>query len=117
MTKKNQIIFSSLLGIVLLIVIFMPKRVSQPESLDEVDVTDSAEVEEIVYRYGIPMNDYDVDFGVVKRNQSLSVILGNHGLTGRQIHELSVRSKEIFDVRKIRSGQPYAFFSDRKSVV
>lgn len=116
MTKKNQIIFSSLLGIVLLVVIFMPKRISEPESLDEVDVTDSTEVEEIVYRYGIPMNDYDVDFGVVKRNQSLSVILSTHGLTGRQIHDLSVRSKEIFDVRKIRSGQPYAFFSTKDSL-
>lgn len=116
MTKKRQIIFSSLLGIVLLIVIFMPKRSVPPESLDEVDVTDSAEVEEIVYRYGIPMNDYDVDFGVVKPNQSLSVILRAHGLNGGDIHDLSLRSKEIFDVRKIRPGQAYAFFSTLDSV-
>lgn len=116
MTKKRQIIFSSFLGIILLVVIFMPKPWGQPESLDEVDVTDSTEVEQIVYRYGIPMNDYDVDFGVVKRNQSLSTILSSHGLTGRQIHDLSVNSKGIFDVRKIRSGQPYAFFSTKDSL-
>lgn len=116
MTKKKQIIFSSLLGIVLLVVIFMPKQQNQPESLDEIDVTDSTEVEEIIYRYGIPMNDYDVDFGVVKKNQSLSTILSSHGLSGRQIHNLSVNSKGIFDVRKIRSGQPYAFFSTKDSL-
>ena len=102
MTKKKQIIFSSLLGIALLIVIFMPKREGEVESLDEVEVTDSTEVQEIVYKYGIPVNDYDVDYGVVKRNQSLSTILGTHGLSSRQIHDLGQRAKGVFDVRKIR---------------
>lgn len=116
MTKRKQVIFSSVLGLVLLAVIFFPHRKNEAESLDEVDVVDSAGVEEIVYRYGIPMNDYDVDFGVVKKNQSLSVILAGHGLTGQRIHKLSTDSREIFDVRKIRSGQPYAVFSTKDSV-
>ena len=34
MTKKKQIIFSSLLGIALLIVIFMPKREGEVDSLE-----------------------------------------------------------------------------------
>lgn len=46
MTKKKQIIFSSLLGVVLLVLIFMPKT-WDAESLDEVEVTDSTEVKEI----------------------------------------------------------------------
>lgn len=116
MTKKKQIIFSSLLGIALLIVIFMPKREGEVESLDEVEVTDSTEVQEIVYKYGIPVNDYDVDYGVVKRNQSLSTILGTHGLSSRQIHNLGQRAKGVFDVRKIRGGQAYAFFSRKDSL-
>lgn len=93
MTKKKQIIFSSLLGIVLLVVIFMPKGREEAESLDEVDVTDSTEVREIVYKYGIPLDDYEVDFGVVKRNQNLSTILDRHGVSGRQVHELVQASK------------------------
>lgn len=116
MTRKKQVIFSSLLGIVLLVVIFMPKRGNVVESLDEVDVTDSVEVREIVYKYGIPVDDYDVDYGVVKRNQSLSVILETHGLTRRQVHEIGERAKGIFDVRKIRGGQSYAFFSTKDSI-
>lgn len=116
MTKKKQIIFSSLLGVVLLVVIFMPKREGEMVSLDEVDVTDSTEVQEIVYKYGIPVHDYDVDYGVVKRNQSLSAILGAHGLNSRQIHDLGQRAKGVFDVRKIRGGQAYAFFSRKDSL-
>ncbi len=116
MTKKKQIIFSSLLGIILLLVIFMPKRWTPVESLDEVDIVDSLEVQKIVYKYGIPLNDYEVDYGVVKRNQSLSVILETHGLTGRQVHQLAQNSKGVFDVRKIRGGQSYAFFSTKDSI-
>lgn len=116
MKTKKQIIFSSLLGIILLVVIFMPKKRTEVESLDEVDVTDSVEVQEIVYKYGIPLSDYDVDYGVVKRNQSLSTILETHGLTGRQVHDLAQSAKGIFDVRKIRGGQSYAFFSTKDSV-
>ena len=58
MSKKKQIIFSSLLGIVLLVVIFMPKK-ETTEPLDEIEVTDSLEVKEITYKYGIPIDDYD----------------------------------------------------------
>ncbi len=115
MTKKKQIIFSSLLGIILLVVIFYPKE-RETEILDEVDVTDSVEVREIVYKYGIPVDDYDVDYGIVKPNQSLSTILEKHGLSVRDVHRLNERAKGIFDVRKIRSGQAYAVFSSRDSL-
>ena len=115
MTKKRQIIFSSVLGLVLLVVIFMPKG-RDAEPLDEVEVTDSAEVKEIVYKYGIPVDDYDVDYGIVKPAQSLSVILGKHGLSVREVHRLTETAREVFDVRKIRSGQAYAVFSTKDSI-
>ena len=115
MSKKKQIIFSSLLGIVLLVVIFMPKK-ETTEPLDEVEVTDSLEVKEITYKYGIPIDDYDVDYGIVKRNQSLSTILQKHGLSVGEVHRLVEKSKGVFDVRKIRSDQAYAVFTTRDSV-
>ena len=115
MSKKKQIIFSSLLGIVLLVVIFMPKK-ETTEPLDEIEVTDSLEVKEITYKYGIPIDDYDVDYGIVKRNQSLSTILQKHGLSVGEVHRLVEKSKDVFDVRKIRSDQAYAVFTNRDSI-
>lgn len=115
MLKKKQIIFSSLLGIVLAVVIFMPKQ-ETAEPLDEVEVTDSLEVEEITYKYGIPIDNYDVDYGIVKRNQSLSEILQKHGLSVGEVHRLVEKSKDVFDVRKIRSGQAYAVFATKDSI-
>lgn len=107
--------FSALLGVVLLVVIFMPKT-WQTESLDEVDVTDSTEVKEIVYKYGIPLDDYEVNFGVVKRNQSLSTILESHGLTIGQVHQLAEKAKGVFDLRRIKAGQSYAVFATKDSL-
>lgn len=115
MTKKKQIIFSSLLGVILLGVIFMPKM-WDTESLDEVDVTDSLEVRDIIYKYGIPIADYEVDYGLVRPNQSLSTILERHNLSVGQVHQLVEKTKNIFDVRKIRSGQSYAVFSTKDSI-
>ena len=116
MTKKKQIIFSSLLGIILLVVIFIPKGENTEEVLDEVEVTDSTEVKEIVYKYGIPIDDYDVDYGFVKPNQSLSVILQKHGLSVSQVHRLVEKSKGVFDVRNLQSGKSYAVFSTKDSI-
>ena len=45
------------------------------KTLDEVEVTDSAEVSEIVYKYGIPVDNYNVRYGIVQANQNLSVLL------------------------------------------
>lgn len=115
MTKRNRIVFSSLLAIILLTLIFYPFK-RDGEILDEVDVTDSLEVSEIVYKYGIPVDDYEVDYGIVKPNQSLSTILEKHGLSVREVHRLEEKARGIFDVRKLRSGQAYAVFSSRDSL-
>ena len=80
------------------------------KTLDEVEVTDSAEVSEIVYKYGIPVDAYNVRYGVVENNQNLSVLLREHGMSIRDVHELNENAEGVFDVRKIRSGQAYAVF-------
>ncbi|GHV61072.1 peptidase M24 [Bacteroidia bacterium] len=114
MTDKQKILLPSILGLLLLVAIFIPK--GERENLDEVEVIEEEEIEEIVYKYGIPMKSYDIDYGVVKRNQSLSDILVPHGLSIPQIYALSEKSKGVFDMRKIRQGNGYAFFCQDDSL-
>ena len=83
---------------------------------EEIQLTDSTEVEEISYEYGIPADDYDINYGIVEDNQSLSTILRNHGLGVGDVHRLNEKAKGTFDVRKIRSGQAYAVFYTKDSV-
>ena len=83
---------------------------------DEVELTDSTEVEHLTYEYGIPVDDYDIRYGIVEDNQTLSTLLRSHGLAPGDVHRLTERAVGTFDVRKIRSGQAYAVFYSRDSV-
>lgn len=105
----------AILGLLALGLVFWPKQRGTGD-LDEVEVTDSAEVEEIVYKYGIPDEPYTVDYGIVKPGQNLSFILGDHGLSRRDVHRLNEQAEGVFDVRKVRSGQAYAVFKTKDSI-
>lgn len=117
--KKTRITIGIGLGILFLAVIALSVYQWQQkklEALDEVEVTDSTEVEEIVYKYGIPTDRYNVKYGIVKPGQTLSVILSEHGLSKKEIHELSQNAEGTFDVRKIKDGQAYAVFTTQDSL-
>lgn len=117
--KKTRITIGIGLGILFLAVITLSVYQWQQkklEALDEVEVTDSTEVEEIVYKYGIPTDRYNVKYGIVKPGQTLSVILSEHGLSKKEIHELSQNAEGTFDVRKIKDGQAYAVFTTQDSL-
>ena len=108
--KKLWLVALPVFVLVVLAALFIPFSREADEPLDEVAVTDSAEVETISYKYGIPEDDYNVKYGIVKPRQNLSHILTDHGLSLRDVHNLNEKSKGVFDVRKIRSGQAYAVF-------
>lgn len=93
---------------------FVNRKVEQP--LNDIAVSDSAEVQEIVYKYGIPVDRYNVMYGIVEPNQNLSYILSKLGLNGVEIHRLTEKCDTVFDVRRIRSGQAYAFFTRKDSL-
>ena len=108
--KKLWLVALPIFALVVLAALFIPFSREADEPLDEVVVTDSVEVETISYKYGIPEDDYNVKYGIVKPRQNLSHILTDHGLSLRDVHNLNEKSKGVFDVRKIRSGQAYAVF-------
>ena len=113
--KKRRIAAAAAIGIIVLGFVFWPKP-KAGDMPDEVEVTDSAEVEQLVLEYGIPVDRYRVDYGIVERRQNLSSILSNHGLTTRDVHNLGEKAEGVFDVRKIRDGQAYAVFKTRDSI-
>lgn len=102
--------------VMVLVVVFIPRMRNARTPLDEVAVVDSAEVEEIRMEYGIPVEQYDVTYGVVESGQNLSTILARHGLSALQVHRLNKRTEGVFDVRKVRAGQAYATFTTRDSM-
>ncbi len=74
------------------------------------------EVTPVTYSLGSPTNlkfgfeedKYYFDQGKISSNQFLGDILYNNGISYALIAELEQKAKEIFDVRKIRSGKNYS---------
>ena len=54
--------------------------------------------------------------GKIKRNQNLSEILAKYNVPDTTIHRIAEKSKEIFDLRKIRYGNKYTAFCDKDSL-
>ncbi len=69
-----------------------------------------------VKSFGILVNEFTVIQDVIKPNQTLSVILGKHSVKYKDIDELVRNSKEIFDVRRIKSGNHFYIFQTKDSV-
>ena len=61
--------------------------------------------------YGIPRDSYQVVKDVMKRNQNLSKILLAHNVPYAVIDAVAKKSKNVFDVRKFKAGNPYSVFS------
>jgi murein DD-endopeptidase MepM/ murein hydrolase activator NlpD len=65
--------------------------------------------------YGFPTDSFTLITGHVKPNGFLSEILLKHGITMKEIDQVIRNSKDVFDVRKIRSGNDYMLYCDRDS--
>lgn len=114
--NKRNIFIAGVVAVVLAVggTFYYMHHMAQP--LDEVAVTDSVEVDNIVRKYGIPVSLYDIKYGLVEPGQNLSIILRKHGLSVGEVHRLTKKAEGVFDVRKVKDGQAYAVFMTRDSI-
>ena len=73
-------------------------------------------IKEPVLKYGLPVDSFNIEFGKVKTNQYLSQILNDRGVSMITIDKIARKSRSVFDVRKIKSGENYAIFSTLDSL-
>ena len=66
-------------------------------------------------KYGLPMANYKIENGTLKRNQNLSDLLAQKGVAQETIHAINENTEGVFDVRSMRVGQPYIFFMSEDS--
>jgi murein DD-endopeptidase MepM/ murein hydrolase activator NlpD len=59
------------------------------------------------YEYGLPFDASQSLKAVVKPGQTLSKILSSHKVSYGRIHAVALKSRTIFDVRKLKAGNPY----------
>jgi murein DD-endopeptidase MepM/ murein hydrolase activator NlpD len=58
-------------------------------------------------KYGLPIEQYKVEKQKIKRNQFLADILTAHDVAYTKVDAMARKSEEVFDVRKMKAGNPY----------
>ena len=71
---------------------------------------------EPVLRFGLEIDSFVVEEGRIQRNQNLSDILSNYGVSMAKIDRLAKNSRDTFDVRKIKAGNKFHVFQSRDSL-
>ncbi len=86
------------------------KKKREKKEADELKI-DTVVVKNREYKYGLPVDSFLIETGVVKSNQYLSQILNARGISMGTIDKIARKSKSVFDVRRIKSGREFSVFS------
>ncbi len=66
--------------------------------------------------YGLSSDTLNVEKKFIKDGQNLSDILFDHGIDSFTIDQISSKSRAVYDVRKMRAGNPYFILSSMDSL-
>lgn len=99
---------------VILIIIFQIQ--SAKEAKTEIFTGDDVEIiRDTITEFGIPISEYDLVEGVVKKGDLFSTILNNAGVPQRDVYNISQSCKEHFDVgRELKVGNRYKLYYPRE---
>jgi murein DD-endopeptidase MepM/ murein hydrolase activator NlpD len=62
---------------------------------------------EEIFEFGIPVSEFEVKDGTIKRGQFFTSLMTDLGLNSADIYSLTQASRNKFDLKKIRVGNPY----------
>ncbi len=92
---------------------------NKPRKKTEIAKTDTLTVEVPKppnLMFGLPVDSFVIENNNVKRNEFLASILLRYNIPYKQIDMLASKSKDSFDVRKIKVGNPYYVFLDNDTL-
>ena len=81
------------------------------------EVTTEEVIADTVYRYGLPIEYFDVTHDTIAPHETLAELLMSHGLTAAKVYALTSHCPDsVFDVRKVRVGRPCALLKDQDTL-
>ena len=115
--KKRHIILLLTAFILLAAVILGALSIRHRHALgeDESTATDTVVVRDTIYKYGLPIEFFEVKNDTIQPRQTLTEVLMRYGLSAQKIYNLTQCPDTVFDVRKVRAGQPCVLLSDKDS--
>jgi len=116
--KKLHIIISILVLTIIAVVIYIYQwRAKNDVEQDLIIAEEPAPPPPPQLLYGLPKDSFSIENYKVSRNQNLASILLPIKVDNKIVNLLAEKSKPIFDVRKIRTGNSYSVFYSRDSLM
>jgi len=110
---KKRILKYLVYSIIPLILVFVLLYISNKGILHPKEETfQESPIKESSYLYGINIDSLSYIKDTIKSGENLSTILNRYGIDAYTIDQLVKKSKDVFDFRKIRSGNPYTILHD-----
>lgn len=117
--KDNRTIKLAAIAVVIAalmyIIFFLPGGKSEENGNNTAAAADSTVIAAPIMKYGLPIENYIVKNDTLQPRETLADILYRLGFTAQQIYNLAQCPDSIFDVRRMRPGQPYALLCDKDS--
>lgn len=115
-TGKRRIVVLSIIA-VLAVGLLVALLCTRDRSAVAENVPEQSVVVDTIYKYGLPIEYFSVRNDTVAPRQTLAELLMGYGLTAAKVYALTAHCPDsVFDVRKVRAGQPCALLSDMDSV-
>ena len=73
------------------------------------------EIQKSKLLFGLPVDSFHIEESTVSRNQNLSDILIDRGVSTSDIDQIAKNSLPVFDVRRMRAGNKYTVFYSKDS--
>jgi len=100
--------------------IFLYSCTNSPKNIksDDLDVAPKDTIDTVPPNllFGLPVDSFVIENNTVQRNEFLASILLKYDIPYKQIDLLANKSRSIFDVRKIKVGNPYYVFLSNDSL-
>lgn len=114
--KKRFTLFSTLLAVFVTFFLINQFFLSPQTVNEDTNHTEAAmsikKAPSITYKFGLPVDSFEVVESVVKSGESFGNILLSNGVGYDVINTIATQFKDIFDVRWLRSGKSYSLFCE-----
>lgn len=71
--------------------------------------------EPVIKEFGFTLNDFKVVNDTIETGDTFGKLLGDEGYDAAQVHKITEKIKDSFDLRDIRVGKPFTMLKDKKA--
>ncbi|MGW8121779.1 peptidoglycan DD-metalloendopeptidase family protein [Roseivirga echinicomitans] len=114
---KKNLGLASVVGLVVAVgLYFFLNRESTPYIEEEILMEEEVVIPEPQYKFGIPIDQYQILEGKIKRNQTIADILLPFNISNQDIFSIDRLSKDVFSVRNFVPNRDYTLFYTEDSL-